>query len=147
MPYLFNSNNFGVLTMSSKSIANYILVLLALVVMISGSVGAITENFNAFTAKNTVNVCACDLTEQTLTIANTGEVTSTYMLGQLGDAAKWADIAPQAFYLEPGETKNVRNFVKVPCGVKGEFELNTSIQTVFEFEKTLAQKVNVENCA
>jgi cytoskeletal protein RodZ len=64
-----------------------------------------------------------------------------------GEAAEWANIAPQSFFLEPGEVKQIDQFINVPCRKKGEFLLNTTIKTLFDLEKTLEQNVKISNCA
>ncbi len=132
--------------MSSKKHTNHIVTLLVLIVMISSVVGAVAEDFAAFGSKKTINVCACDMTEQTLTVQNTGQVTSTYMLEQSGKAGAWSSIAPQSFYLEPGQSQQIENFIKVPCSARGEYVLNTSVRTIFDLEKDLIQTVQVNNC-
>lgn len=144
--FLFCSNNLGVLTMSNKLTINYIALILAIIMLFSGSATAITEDFSAIGSKKVLNICACDLKEEAVTIHNTGDVTSTYMLFTEGAAAQWVDIAPATFYLESGETKEAKQFIKVPCSARGEYELNTTVKTIFEKEKTLTQTLNVQNC-
>jgi flagellar basal body-associated protein FliL len=109
-------------------------------------VAALTEDFSAFGEKKDIKSCACDLTTDSITIHNTGDVTSTFMLFLEGEAAEWADIAPQTFYLEPGEVKQIERFIKVPCRARGEYVLNTTVRTLFDTEKVLGQTLNVENC-
>ncbi|HII71658.1 TPA: hypothetical protein HA265_02795 [Candidatus Woesearchaeota archaeon] len=132
--------------MSGKNTTNYLIMLLAVILLISSSAAAITENFHAFSSKSGLDVCACDFTQQMVTVQNNGEVTSTYIVEQGGEAAKWTTLAPNTFYLEPGQIQEMENFIKVPCGAKGEYVLNTTIMTVFDLEKVIEQRVNVENC-
>jgi flagellar basal body-associated protein FliL len=91
-------------------------------------------------------MCACELTEEKVQLHNTGAVTSTYMVFNKGEAKEWVDIAPATFFLEPGETKEIKQFIKVPCSAQGEYNLNTTIKTLFDTEKTIQQKLNVQNC-
>ncbi|MFC1741267.1 hypothetical protein ACFL3V_01900 [Nanoarchaeota archaeon] len=132
--------------MSSKSTINHIVFLIAVLVLISSSVGAITEDFSAFGSRETIDVCACDFTTQKVSLHNTGDVTSTYMVYMSGEAASWTNIAPQTFALEGGELKTLEQFIKVPCSARGAYELNTSIRTLFDTEKVIRQAVNVQNC-
>ncbi|MBW2972353.1 hypothetical protein KY359_04925 [Candidatus Woesearchaeota archaeon] len=131
---------------SGKSNINYVVILLAVLVLISGSATAITEDFGAFGEKKDVRACACDLTTDYITIHNTGDVTSTFIVETSGKAADWVDLAPQTFYLEPGELKKIERFIKVPCRARGEYPLNTTVRTIFDTEKVLEQTLNVQNC-
>jgi flagellar basal body-associated protein FliL/DNA-dependent RNA polymerase auxiliary subunit epsilon len=131
---------------SSKNHANYVIVLLTLILAISCPAYALSEDFNLFGSSAQIDVCACDLRTGQLTAENNGEVTSTLMLSLSGEAAEWTNIAPQTFYLEPGELKNIEQFIKVPCGARGEYTLNTTIRSLFDTVKILEQKVNVQNC-
>ncbi|MBI5881275.1 hypothetical protein HZB90_04040, partial [archaeon] len=79
-------------------------------------------------------------------VQNTGDVTSTFMITASGKAAEWTNLAPQGFYLEPGDGKQVDRFIKVPCSARGEYALNTTIKTLFDLEKVIEQKLVVENC-
>lgn len=131
---------------SSKAITNYVVILLTVLVLISSSVSAIAEDFSAFGEKKDVSVCACDLTTDHITIHNTGDITSTFMIDTEGGAADWTDLAPQTFYLEPGEVKTVERFIKVPCRARGDYTLNTTVRTLFDMEKVLEQTLKVQNC-
>ncbi|MBU2560917.1 MAG: hypothetical protein KKD17_01370 [Nanoarchaeota archaeon] len=131
---------------SSKAITNYAVILLTVLVLISSSVSAIAEDFSAFGEKKDVSVCACDLTTDHITIHNTGDITSTFMIDAEGRAAEWTDLAPQTFYLEQGEVKTVERFIKVPCRARGDYTLNTTVRTLFDMEKVLEQTLKVQNC-
>jgi hypothetical protein len=131
---------------SSKPITNYIVILIAVLVLISGSVSALSEDFSAFGSKKDVLACACDLTTDHITVHNRGDVTSTFMLFAGGEAAEWTNLAPQTFYLEPGEVKQVERFIKVPCSARGNYALNTTIKTLFDTEKVLEQTLKTDNC-
>ncbi len=131
---------------SSKYHTKWLIVLLAFIVLVSGSASALTEDFTAFAGKKDLNVCSCDFKTDTLTVQNTGDITSNFMISTSGEADDWVDVAPQTFTLEPGEVKQVDQFVKVPCGKEGEFELNTTVKTLFDLEKSLQQTVKVQNC-
>ncbi len=132
---------------SSKMTTNYILILIATIVLISGSASALSEDFSAFASTDTINACACDLTTDHISVHNTGDVTSTFMLTAEGSkAAEWTELAPQTFYLEQGEVKQVERFIKVPCSARGEYTLNTTVRTLFDTEKTIEQTLNIKNC-
>lgn len=131
---------------SSKYHTKWLIVFLVFIVLVSGSASALTEDFTAFAGKKDLNVCSCDFKTDTLTVQNTGDITSNFMVSTSGEADDWVDVAPQTFTLDPGEVKQVDQFVKVPCGEEGEFELNTTVKTLFDLEKSLQQTVKVQNC-
>lgn len=131
---------------SSKYHTNWLIILLALIVLISGSASALTEDFTAFAAKKELSACACDFRTEKLTVQNTGDITSNFMVLTSGEAAKWVETAPQSFILEPGEIKTVEQLIKIPCKKTGEHKLNTTIKTLFDMEKSLEQTLKVQNC-
>lgn len=132
---------------SGKTRTNYVVIFLALLVLFSCSASALKEDFTAFAGKKDINICSCDLKTDKITVQNTGDITSTFMVYMSGEAAEWANIAPQSFYLEPGEVRQIEQFINVPCRKKGEFTLNTTIKTLFDLEKNLEQTVKISNCA
>lgn len=126
--------------------------ILALVLLIStvlftvSSATAVQENFNAAALQNIISMCACDLSANTISVLNTGDITSVYSLDQEGTAAQWSTVAPQAFALEHGEQKTITQFINVPCRARGEYTLNTKINTLFGLRKDLQQTVRITNC-
>jgi len=133
--------------MSSKNLIWTVIILTLLFIGSAISASALQEDFNAYSAKETINACACDLVQDSLFVQNAGQITSTYFLQKGGEAADWSTHAPDAFYLEQGERKEIKNFVNVPCYARGDYELTTKVKTLFDLEKTLTQTVHVDNCA
>ena len=131
---------------SSKTFPNYLTVLSILIILFCSSAAAYQEDFEAFGAKKDINVCSCDLNTDSITLQNTGDVTSVYSLYNTGEVSNWVNMAPQVISLEPGEIKQVDRFIKVPCKKTGEYEFNTTIKTLFETEKVLEQKLTIQNC-
>ncbi|MFH1668547.1 MAG: hypothetical protein ABIA62_01325 [Candidatus Woesearchaeota archaeon] len=129
-----------------KSFKSYFILLAIAMVLSLSSVTALTEDFSAFTGSETINTCACDLTTDSLTVRNDGDVTSTFVLDVSGDASKWVNMAPQVFYLEPGQSKRVDRFINLPCSARDRYSLNTTITTTFGLEKSLYQTLDVVNC-
>ncbi|MFC1755280.1 hypothetical protein ACFL96_18145 [Thermoproteota archaeon] len=132
--------------MSSKRLFWATLILTILLIATALSASALTEDFLAYSNKETINACACDLAEDRLYVQNTGDITSTFILQTGGEAATWSTAAPNTFYLEQGERKEIMNYINVPCHARGEYELTTKFNTLFDYEKSLTQTVNVENC-
>lgn len=131
---------------SSKTFPDYLIVLSILIILFCSSVAAYQEDFEAFGAKKDITVCSCDLNTDSITLQNTGDVTSVYSLYNTGEVSNWVNMAPQVVSLEPGEIKQVDRFIKVPCKKTGEYEFNTTIKTLFETEKVLEQKLTIQNC-
>ncbi|NQU79032.1 hypothetical protein HQ545_04660, partial [Candidatus Woesearchaeota archaeon] len=131
---------------SSKALTNYMMVILAVILLFSSSVSALKEDFSAYTAQNQLNSCSCDLRTDIVTVQNTGDITSSFFVETSGEASEWLDIAPDIFQLEPGEQKEIERFIKTPCGARGEYNLNTTIKTLFDLEKSLEQTIDVQNC-
>lgn len=125
---------------------NKILFLIMMILILVVPATALKEDFTAFSKSKDLNVCACGLRQDTFSIRNTGDVTSTFLLEQNGEAAQWTNLAPQSFFLEPNEVTEVKQFINVPCYAKGTYDLNTKIKTLFGLEKEIQQNVEVGKC-
>ncbi|MBW2967761.1 hypothetical protein KY362_04700, partial [Candidatus Woesearchaeota archaeon] len=131
---------------SGKSIPNLIVLLMTVLILAATAATALTEDFTAFANSKEVPVCACDLRTDQITVQNTGDITSTFMVIPNGEAGTFTDLAPQTFILQPGEAKQVERFIKVPCSARGDYTLNTTVKTLFDTEKFLIQTLEVDNC-
>jgi hypothetical protein len=91
---LFNSYNTVMSIMSSKNRLIFAVLVISLLLLFVKPALGVSEDFNAYASKKTVNVCACSLAENPLTVENTGGITSTYQLTQqgLGADSFWIDI-------------------------------------------------------
>ncbi|MCX8147018.1 MAG: hypothetical protein N3D84_00965, partial [Candidatus Woesearchaeota archaeon] len=145
---LLLSNKLGLFTMSSKikPITIYLLIgVLIILISIKAAFGY-QEDFNAYALSKNLYICACSHTENTLTVENTGDVASTYSVKQEGTAMPFSSLSPTTFTLKPGETKQIHNFINVPCGIEGKYNLITIIDTIFGTSKELVQEIEVKKC-
>lgn len=133
--------------MSSKRKLIYLIVaaLLLLLVSIRGGL-AVSENFNAYASKNTVYACSCSLTEQQITVENTGDVISTFGISQEGTGAIFSSLTENSFSLDIGKSKTITNFIKAPCNAEGTYDLKTNFETIFGMKKEFSQKIEVKDC-
>jgi uncharacterized membrane protein len=132
--------------MSSKIIILRFLAVFALFLMLIPSGLALSEEFNAFATNEVVNVCSCSLTSNLVKVENTGDITSVFNIEKQGESAKWATFSDDSFTLEPGKSQLIETFVNVPCDVRGEYDLTTTISTTFGLKKDIFQTVKVDNC-
>ena len=75
--------------MSSKS--NILWFILALILIIASvhSATALQEDFNVYSLKKQIPACSCAITKDILTVQNTGDIASTYLIDKKGEAAKY----------------------------------------------------------
>src|SRR3989344_2979789 len=81
-----------------------------------------------------------------ISVANTGSIPNNYFLTQSGEAAKFSTLSENAFFLEPGQTRQVTDYIKVSCDNFGTYKLGTKITTQFKKEKVIEQNVNIQRC-
>ncbi|MBT7366659.1 hypothetical protein HN814_00510 [Candidatus Woesearchaeota archaeon] len=134
------------LTISSKNKISYTILILIILIGLTCNVTALSEDFWAFSNQKTVNMCACELKEEWVTIQNTGDITSSYLIESNGEYGKWTTQAPNFLILEPGEKQNIQNFINIPCSARGEYEVGVMITTALGLEKELIQTLDVKNC-
>jgi predicted histidine transporter YuiF (NhaC family) len=113
----------------------------------TGTAAAITEDFLATAPQATIDICACDLATNRITMINTGQVTSTYQITHEGSAATFATSAPDIFSMERNERKTITQFINAPCEARGNYNLTTKFKTIFDLEKQMTQTIRVSNCA
>jgi len=132
--------------MSSKTKFIYILIgILLLLVSIKSGFG-LQEDFNAYASQKDIYACSCAVTQNRIVLENTGDVTSVYDLKQSGKASVYSSIAENGFSLKPGESKQVTDFISIPCGVTGEFDIKTELGTIFGIKKEIEQTVIAKDC-
>lgn len=132
--------------MSSKIKFIYILIgILLLLVSIKSGFG-LQEDFNAYASQKDIYACSCAITPNRVILENTGDVTSVYDIGQSGKASAYSSVADSGFSLKSGESKEMTSFIRVPCGVTGEFDLKTQFSTLFGLQKEFDQKVIAKDC-
>ncbi|MFO8016652.1 MAG: hypothetical protein R6U32_06105 [Candidatus Woesearchaeota archaeon] len=136
--------------MSSKIKLIYVLIgILLLLVSVRGALaleGSLEEDFNAYASQKTIYVCPCSSEKSSMAVENTGDTTSTYSIEQSGPGERFSTLTEKAFSLKPGERKEITNFVRVPCGIKGEYKIDTIIKTVFDTEKEFSQTIKAKDC-
>ncbi|MFT4303222.1 MAG: Ig-like domain-containing protein [Candidatus Woesearchaeota archaeon] len=124
-----------------------ILKIFLIVFVILSLVGVIaaTEDFQ-YIASSQYNICACSGFVIPGEIQNIGDVVSFYNVFYEGSAKDWAISVPASFYLNPSDSNLVSNFINVPCGISGQYFLNTVIRTSFGLSKMHVIELNVQKC-
>jgi len=107
---------------------------------------AVGEDFKPYPALEKVNACSCNLITNDLFIQNTGDVESTYVITNTGDASLWSSYSEAQFKLAPNERQMVEQYLNIPCSARGEYTIKTSVRTFFGLEKEFEQKLEVNNC-
>ena len=97
-------------------------------------------------AEDTARACSCEETTLSFTLTNKGKYLETYKLSVEGPAAKWTTLSSNTITLNPDESTKVTAYVKAPCKVKGDYELNL-VAEAYPYLK-LNKKVALEvlNC-
>ncbi|TKJ17302.1 hypothetical protein CEE44_02080 [Candidatus Woesearchaeota archaeon B3_Woes] len=130
--------------MIKNKIITLILMTFFIFFMFSNFAFGLVENFQ-FTEPESVSVYECVVSEgSTITVTNTGEISSSYTLNVKGSAVKFLSLGPWSFVLEPGQSQDIITSFSVPCGKKGNYDLKLHINTALNLEKTLKQKIVVE---
>ncbi len=110
------------------------------------SVSALQENFNAIATTNTPSACSYAVTTNSIIVTNIGDVESTYAISAFGSASQFTTYSDGTFSLKPSETKTIFVYI-APGSIKGSFNLETNITTVFGLSKIVSQTIGVQNCA
>ncbi len=126
--------------------AAFLFIAATLIAALSFPAVALREDFLALSQQKNLAVCGCSIRTNTLTVKNTGDVTSVYELSQEGNAASWSSLAETRFTLKPGEVKDVRQFVRPPCSAEGAYQNTVSITTLFQTTKKIEQGFTVPLC-
>lgn len=126
--------------------AAFLFIAATLIAALSFPAVALREDFLALSQQKNLAVCGCSIRTNTLTVKNTGDVTSVYELSQSGTAALWSSLAETRFTLKPGEVKDVRQFVRPPCSAEGAYQNTVSITTLFQTTKKIEQGFTVPLC-
>lgn len=118
-----------------------------LVVLLAAPVLALQEDFTISPGQLQLNVCACELRELPLLVQNTGSVPSSYQLFKSGSAADWITISDGGFPLESSQSRSVKEFLKIPCGITGTYDAVIAAQSQFGTIRQSSQTFNVQQCA
>lgn len=117
------------------------------VVDIAPIYGKTIENFNAYSNKKNIDICACGRFTDTLKITNTGSTTTHYIIKKGGSGAKFVSYLPTELLLNPGESQSISMVGNVPClGAAGSYTLQTYFETLAGSSKILTQQLNVKEC-
>lgn len=109
--------------------------------------GKAIENFNAYSNKKNIDICACGRFTDTLKITNTGSTTTHYIIKKGGSGAKFVSYLPTELLLNPGESQSISMVGNVPClGAAGSYTLQTYFETLAGSSKILTQQLNVKEC-
>ena len=108
-----------------------------------------TQLSNEFVAQQqlaAVEACGCESYSNTLSLTNTGDLYDVYSLQSSGENAQWTTLAPAVFELAPGETKQITQYTKVPCGTEGVQQVNIDAQSRYNGGATITQDVYARTC-
>ncbi len=132
--------------MSSKKLLGFLIILFTLLIFSQSALG-VSEDFSLSAQKQELDACSCGLTATTYTIRNTGSVTSTYEMFKSGSAAPYSTFSESFFVLEPGQAKEIINYINLPCDVEGKLKEEINVTTTFGLSKVFEQVINTGRCA
>lgn len=132
--------------MSNKNFWGF-LIIVVLLFAFSSDVTALSEDFSIEVQRQQISACSCGLTAVSYTIRNTGSVTSTYQLSKSGSAAPYSTISESFFVLEPGASKEIINYINLPCSAIGELNEIIKVTTTFGLSKEFEQKIIANRCS
>ena len=104
----------------------------------------LTEDFQAGTSKEFIDMCINSNHAEEFIVSNTGEVESNYAVFLEGDAAKYAVPVPDTFSLKPGESITITTYYNIPK--KGEYNIVNRIVTGNGYSKQFKQSINSNLC-
>jgi len=132
--------------MSNKKLFTLIFVAVLFLAVFLQFSTAFSEDFVFYSQRQDIAACSCGVTADTYTIRNTGAVTSTYQIIKSGSAASYSTLSEDYFSLEPGQAKEVTNYINLPCSAEGDYGLDLNVSTVFGLSKEFEQKVSAGSC-
>jgi len=91
-------------------------------------------------------ICACEEKTILLNIENNGKYLENYKLSAEGPASKWINLSANSLTLSPNSSVSVEAYVKTPCDVKGEYEVNFVLEASPYAKITKNAKISVESC-
>lgn len=106
-----------------------------------------SEDFNAFTQYSNVAVCGCGLSDQKITVQNTGDIYSNYLLTLDEYSSKYGTILPNQFTLMPGEQKIASLLTNAPCNTDLSYTSRVNVQTDLGLTKTLSMSFDFNKCS
>lgn len=124
----------------------FLLIAATLIAALGLPAAALREDFLALSQQQNLPVCGCSIRTNTVTVKNTGDVTSVYELAQSGTAASWSSLSETRFTLKPGAVKDVRQFIRAPCSAEGAYQNTITLTTLFQTSKKIEQKLSVPLC-
>ncbi|MFC1728452.1 hypothetical protein ACFLZ7_03240 [Nanoarchaeota archaeon] len=131
--------------MRGRNITNLFAVLFLLVLASISATEALQEDFY-ISGSNKVTSCAHGISTESITIRNTGSISTGYSISKSGSAAPFASYSEQFFSLNPGEERTIQVYL-TPGTEKGSHSLTTTVQTTFGLTKKVKQDIQVKNCA
>ncbi|MBI5393427.1 hypothetical protein HZA96_06150 [Candidatus Woesearchaeota archaeon] len=104
------------------------------------------EEFSAV-AQSQITACACAQYLGTLSLFNTGTLTSHYSITTAGDAAAFTAHNPWQTVLQSGEKQSIAYYVNIPCDYTKAYTLKTQIETNMGYKKELQQQITPALCS
>jgi Na+-transporting methylmalonyl-CoA/oxaloacetate decarboxylase gamma subunit len=132
--------------MSNKKINVFFIIMLAFFVACLAPAMAFSEDFSLEYQKQQISACSCGLTADSYVIRNTGDVTSTYQFFKDGSAAQYSTFSENFFSLEPGQSKDITNYINLPCDYPANYNEKINVSTIFGVSKTFEQEISAGKC-
>ncbi len=117
-------------------------ILSVLFIFLSLSAFALQENFEVYSSTQNVASCTNGITTSSITISNTGDIESGYILTTTGTAQ--ITLSENRFSLKAGGSKTV--FVYYSQSQEGSYFSQITAKTIFGLEKTIQQNIKAKNC-
>jgi len=132
--------------MSNKNLIGFFIIIAVLFIISAQPIKALSEDFSIEAQKQQLSACSCGLTEDSYTLRNTGSITSTYQIFKSGSASQFSTISESFFSLEPGQSKEIINYINLPCDAKGDFYETINVTTAFGLSKEFDQQLSAGKC-
>lgn len=102
----------------------------------------LNQGFILSSNRKELNVCACSLLVDKITLQNTGNIAQAYTLTTDNE---YSTLTQRTIVLNPGERKEIVNYINAPCKELSE-EIKTIVTPVNGISKELVQDLNVNVC-
>jgi hypothetical protein len=120
----------------------FVAFLLTSVLLLSSLVSAQAGGFTAYAPLSKIQMSACTLYSDEITIKNLESSALTFRIYLSGSASEFAALSKSNFMLLPGGSEKIQIILSPECSRGGKYYLNIYIETPYE-EKLLRQEVYV----
>jgi uncharacterized membrane protein len=110
------------------------------------SATALQESFAIGTSVENIVACSNSVTTNSITVRNTGDIESGYMLDAEGSALEFATFSETSFSILPGESRTVYVYY-APGDRRGAYDLEATVTTSLGSSQSIENEVTVQNCA